>query len=84
MSLNDCYLENLSLVKVQHFLLEAIVAHRLHAHQTQNLDQWVLLSDAIFYVCVHLGSQMTVIFTTIQKLHSICSLLILANVDYVI
>lgn len=57
------YLENLPLVKVQHFLLEAIVAHRLHARQTHNLDQWVLLSDTIFYVCVQLESHMMFIVT---------------------
>lgn len=48
------YLENLPLVIIQHLLLEAIVTDRLHAHQTQNLDQRILLGDAVLYVCVHL------------------------------
>lgn len=50
------YLENLSLVVVQHLVLEAVVADWLHTRQAQDLNQGIFLGNAVFYIRVHLHS----------------------------
>ena len=48
------YLEDLPSVIVQHLLLEPAVAHRLEANQSQHLDEWMLLGNAVLDVTVDL------------------------------
>lgn len=47
-------LEDLPSVIVQHLLLEPAVAHRLEANQSQHLDEWMLLGNAVLDVTVDL------------------------------
>ena len=48
------YLQDFPLVEVQHLLLEAIVADRLHADQPQDLEERVLLGNAVLNIRVDL------------------------------
>lgn len=59
MCVTSSYLQNLPLVEVKDLLLEAVVAHTLHTHQTQDLDQRVSLGDAVLDVGVHLHHKVT-------------------------
>lgn len=49
------YLENLPLVVVKDLLFQAVVTDGLHAHEPENLDEGILLGNAVFNVRVHLG-----------------------------
>ena len=66
------YLQDFPLVEVQHLLLEAVVADRLHAHETQDLDQRVLLGDAVLDVRVDLHNGFTT-FKFNSAFESLCS-----------
>lgn len=48
------YLENFPFVEVQNLLLEPTVAHRLEAHQSQHLDELMLLGNTVLNVIVDL------------------------------
>lgn len=54
LQMSEPNLQNLSFVMVQNLLLQPTIAHGLQAHKTQDLDQWMFLSYAVFNIIVNL------------------------------